>query len=67
MALMDVAGARVRHASPMTRQARSQVKQRPSWPRAIFGFFGTFFILFGIAAGLLTLRFALVLTHGLIY
>ena len=65
MALIDVAGGRVWHQPPMTHRASVPVKPQPNWERAMLELVGTFIVLIGIATGLLTLRLALVVLHGM--
>jgi hypothetical protein len=40
------------------------VKQQGTWRTATLELFGTFFVLIGVAVGLLTLRLLFVLIHG---
>jgi hypothetical protein len=40
------------------------VRRQNAWHRIVLEVVGTFFLLAGIAVGILTLRFALVLIHG---
>ena len=43
------------------------VKQQHKWRMAMLEFFGTLFVLIGLAIGLLTLRLAFVLIHGVLH
>ena len=43
------------------------VKQQRTWRTATLEFFGTLFVLIGLAIGLLTLRLLLVLIHGALH
>jgi hypothetical protein len=42
-------------------------RQRSTWWRSALKVAGTLFVLMGIAIGILTLRLALVLSHGVLY
>jgi hypothetical protein len=66
MALMDLAKGRVEHLSGGPRPASRTKATREyqcTWQRAALEVAGTFLVLMGIAIGILTLRFALVLFH----
>jgi hypothetical protein len=67
MALMDFAKGRVEHlpggSSPLSRTKATR-KRQPTWQRAALQVAGSILVLIGIAIGILTLRFALVLMHG---
>ena len=65
MALMDVARGRVSRHTP---EAASITSGRPRTRRkAAVELVATFLLLMGIAIGILVLRFALVLTHGVLH
>jgi hypothetical protein len=69
MALMNLAATRVALSSP----PRGSVNNAPTayhhstWRRTMLEAVGTFLVLAGIAVGILTLRFALVLIHGVMH
>ena len=65
MALMDVARCRVSRHTPEA----ASITSGPSRTRrkAAVEFVATFLVLMGIAIGILVLRFALVLTHGVLH
>jgi hypothetical protein len=67
MAVIDVAGGQLWHRPPNTKRPSARARQQPRWQRAILELLGTFLALMGIAAGILTLRFALVLMHGMVH
>jgi hypothetical protein len=65
MALLDLASDRV---SRRTQEAANITKGRSGTPRkAAFELVPTFLVLIGIAVGTLSLRFALVLMHGVLH
>ena len=66
MTLLDVARSRIRDQSDTPRRV-SAGKQQRKWRRATLEFLGTLVILLGLAIGLLTLRFALLLMHGALH
>jgi hypothetical protein len=69
MALMNLAATRVAVSSPprgSVNHATTAHRHR-TWYRAMLEAVGTFFVLAGIAVGILTLRFALVLIHGVMH
>ena len=69
MALMNLAATRVAVSSPprgSVNHATTAHRNR-TWYRAMLEAVGTFFVLAGIAVGILTLRFALVLIHGVMH
>jgi hypothetical protein len=69
MALMNLEATRVAVSSP----PRGSVNQAPAahrhstWHRTMLEAVGTFLVLAGIAVGILTLRLALVLIHGVMH
>ena len=70
MALLDFGRSGVGRLS----KAPSQVsrtppaeRQRSTWRRSALEVAGTLFVLMGITLGVLTLRYVLVLSHGLLY
>ena len=69
MALMDLTATRAAVSSPSrgsVNQAATAHRQS-TWHRALLDAVGTFFVLAGIAVGILTLRFGLVLIHGVMH
>ena len=66
MALIDLAATRVAVSSPSRGSVdHATTAHRPStWHRTVLETVGTFFVLAGIAVGILMLRLALVLIHG---
>ena len=67
MALLDTARGRIRYQSLTSGRVLAAVKQQRTWRMAMLEFFGTFFVLVGLAIGLLTLRLLLVLIHGALH
>jgi hypothetical protein len=69
MALMDLAATRVAVSSqPRGSVNDATTAHRPStWHRTMLEAVGTFLVLAGIAVGILTLRLALVLIHGVMH
>jgi hypothetical protein len=69
MALMNLAATRVAVSSPLRGSINyaTTAHRRRTWYRAALEAVGTFFVLAGIAVGILTLRFALVLIHGVMH
>jgi hypothetical protein len=69
MALMNLEATRVAVSSP----PRGSVKHAPAahrhstWHRTMLEAVGTFLVLAGIAVGILALRLALVLIHGVMH
>ena len=66
MAFMNLAPSRPAgylQASGLVGKATTARRQN-TWRRTVLEAVGTFFLLAGIAVGILTLRFALVLIHG---
>ena len=61
MALLDVARGRVARKS----QIPGRDQQLSTWRKVALEFVATFLVLMGIFIGILTLRFALVLMHGI--
>ena len=66
MALMDLAASRAAVSSPSRGSVNhaTTAHRHSTWHRAVLDVVGTFLVLAGIAVGILTLRFALVLIHG---
>ena len=67
MALLDFGGSRVtrlRGHPPPTTPAQAR---QSTWQRTGFEVAGTFLVLMGIGIGILTLRFVLVLMHGILH
>jgi hypothetical protein len=67
MALLDFERDRVGRHSQMLKGASDAGTQQRKWQRMALDFIGTVFVLMGIAIGVLTLRFALVLMHGVLH
>jgi len=69
MALMNLAATRVAVSSPSRGSVNhaTTAHRHTTWHRAVLEAAGTFFVLAGIAVGVLTLRFALVLIHGVMH
>jgi hypothetical protein len=66
---MDLAATRVAVSSPPRGSVNhaTTAHRHSSWQRTLLDAVGTFPILTGIAVGILTLRFALVLVHGVMH
>ena len=67
MALLDVSRDRVGRQSHVPKRASDAGRQLSTWRKAVLEIVGTFSVLIGIAVGILTLRFALVLMHGVLH
>ena len=69
MAFMNLAATRVTVSSPSRGAANyaTTAHRHSTWQRTMLEVVGTFLILAGIAVGILTLRFALVLIHGVMH
>jgi hypothetical protein len=69
MALMNLAATRVAVSSPsrVSVNRATAACRHSTWHRAVLDAVGTFLVLAGIAVGILTLRFALVLIHGVMH
>jgi hypothetical protein len=69
MAFMSLAPTRARASSQSSRLVKhaSTPPRQGTWQRTVLEAAGTFLILAGIAVGILMLRFALVLVHGVIH
>jgi hypothetical protein len=67
MALLDVARSRIRYQSPTSKRVGRAGNLQRTWRTATLEFFGTLFVLIGLAVGLLTLRLLLVLIHGALH
>jgi len=69
MALMNLAANQVAVSSPPSGSVNraTATQHHRTWYRTTLEAVGTFFILAGIAVGILTLRFALVLIHGVMH
>jgi hypothetical protein len=65
MALLDFAKDRIGRHAPIPTRASAAHRQQGEWRRVALELAGTFLVLVGIAIGILTLRFALVLMHGM--
>ncbi len=69
MALLDFGRSGVgrlsKALSPVSRTTPAE-RQRSTWRRSALEVAGTLFVLMGIAMGILTLRFVLVLSHGVL-
>ena len=70
MALLDFGRSGVgrlsKALSPVSRTPPAET-QRSTWRRFALEVAGTLFVLMGIAIGILTLRFVLVLSHGVLH
>jgi hypothetical protein len=66
---MDLTATRVAVSSPPRGSVNhtTTAHRHSSWQRTLLDAVGTFLILAGIAVGILTLRFALVLIHGVMH
>jgi hypothetical protein len=64
---LDVVRGRVRRQPQMPKRLSAVGRHQCSWRSVTLECVGTFFVLIGLAIGLLTLRFALVLVHGLLH
>jgi hypothetical protein len=69
MAFMNLAPTRAAASSQAPRSVKhaATAHHQGTWQRTVLEVVGTFLILAGIAVGILTLRFALVLIHGVIH
>jgi hypothetical protein len=69
MALMNLTATRVAVSSSWRGAVNHGVAahRHSTWHRAVLDAVGTFLVLAGIAVGILTLRFALVLIHGVMH
>jgi hypothetical protein len=69
MALMDLAASRAAVSSPSRGSVNhaTTAHRHSTWHRAVLDVVGTFLVLAGIAVGILTLRFALALIHGVMH
>jgi hypothetical protein len=69
MTLMDLTATRVAVSSPPRGSVNhaAAAHRHSTWQRMLLDAVGTFLILAGIAVGILTLRFALVLIHGVMH
>ena len=70
MALLDFDRSQVSRLSkapnPVNRATAAE-KDQSTWQRIALEMAGTFLVLIGIAVGVLALRFALVLMHGILH
>jgi hypothetical protein len=66
MAFMGSARDRV-GGGPHVLSGASATRRPSTWQRIALELIGTFFVLVGIAVGVLTLCFALVLVHGIMH
>ena len=67
MALLDVARSRIRYQSPTPKPVGLAGNLQRTWRTATLEFFGTLFVLIGLAIGLLTLRLLLVFIHSALH
>ena len=67
MALLNVAKGRVRHQPPVPQRLSAETNQQRKWHSAMLDFVGTSSVLLGLGISLLTLRFVLVLMHGMLH
>ena len=69
MALMNLAANRAAVSAPSRGAVNyaTTAHRHSTWHRAALDAVGTFLVLAGIAVGILTLRFALVLIHGVMH
>jgi hypothetical protein len=69
MALMNLAAIRVAISSPPRGSVNyaTTAHRHSTWHRTVLEAAGIFFVLAGIAVGILTLRLALVLIHGVMH
>ena len=69
MALMNLAATPVAVSSPPRGSVNNATAahRHSTWQRTLLDAVGTFLILAGIAVGILTLRIALVLIHGVMH
>ncbi len=69
MALMNLEATRAAVSSPPRRSINhaTTAHRHSTWHRTVLETVGTFLVLAGIAVGILTLRFALVLIHGVMH
>jgi hypothetical protein len=69
MALMDLAASRAAVSSPSRGSVNhaTTAHRHSTWHRAVLDVVWTFLVLAGIAVSILTLRFALVLIHGVMH
>jgi hypothetical protein len=67
MVFLNVAKGRIRHQPPAPKRVSAEIDQQRKWHRAMLEFVGTSFVLVGLGIGLLTLRFVLVLMHGMLH
>ena len=69
MAPMNSAATRVAVSSPPRGSVNyaTTAHRHSTWHRTVIEAVGTFFVLAGIAVGILTLRLALVLIHGVMH
>ena len=64
MAFQDLRRTPVTYQSQTCELAPHAKSKVGTWQRVALEFVGTFFVLMGIAIGILALRFALVMMHG---
>jgi hypothetical protein len=69
MALMNLEATRVAVSSPSRGSVNhaTAAHHHSTWQRMVLEAVGTFLVLAGIAVGILTLRLALVLIHGVMH
>jgi hypothetical protein len=67
MALQDFGRSRVTRLQGHPPPSTAAEARQSTWQRAALGLTGTFLVLMGIGIGILTLRFVLVLMHGVLH
>jgi hypothetical protein len=67
MALLDFGGSRVTRLRGHPPRSTSAEARQGTWQRTAVEAAGTFLVLMGIGIGILTLRFVLVLMHGILH
>jgi hypothetical protein len=67
MALLDFEKSRVTRLPGHPPSSTAAEARQSTWLRAALGLAGTFLVLIGIGIGILTLRFVLVLMHGILH
>jgi hypothetical protein len=66
MALLDLSRSRATNPQGRPPPSTAAEARQSTWRRSASGLAGTFLVLIGIGIGILTLRFALVLMHGVL-
>jgi hypothetical protein len=67
MALLDFGRSRVTRLRGHPPPSTTAETRQSTWQRTALGLAGTFLVLMGIGIGILTLRFVLVLMHGVLH